>query len=101
MAQRDLTMAILTGCLAIVFGLVPGLYQGLVEGALNAIHRFRDQMTPGLPAHMEYAPVSETELAGWAGSAVDRAERARVLFITLHARVNNPLQVNNLPHKLR
>ena len=52
-------MGILTGCLLVVFGLVPGLFQSLVEGMLSAIHRLLDQITSGLPTPMEYAPIQK------------------------------------------
>ena len=52
-------MGILTGCLLVVFGLVPGLFQSLVEGMLSAIHRLLDQITSGWPTPVEYEPIQK------------------------------------------
>jgi hypothetical protein len=47
MEPRELIIGLVTGALAVVFGLVPGLFSGLILGIRN----FRDGLLFGAPAH--------------------------------------------------
>jgi hypothetical protein len=54
MKPQELTICVLTGCVLVVLGSVPGLFQRLTEGIRN----FRDMVSYGLPVslprHTEY-----------------------------------------------
>jgi hypothetical protein len=54
MKPHELMIGVLTGCVLVVFGLVPGLSYGLTEGVRN----FLDLVSSGLPVspprHTEY-----------------------------------------------
>jgi len=65
MTPHEVMICLLTGCLLVALGLIPGLYQGLVESVVEGVHRFRDQISSGLPSSIEYAPIQKpTWLAG-------------------------------------
>ena len=40
MKPRELMIGILCGCVLLILGLVPGLFQGLVNGVRDSIHNF-------------------------------------------------------------
>jgi hypothetical protein len=50
MTPHELVTGVLAGCVLIVFGLVPGLFQGLVEGVQN----FRDSLSSIFPIAPQY-----------------------------------------------
>jgi len=65
MTPHEVMTCFLTGCLLVAFGVIPGLYQGLVDGLAEGIQRFRDQISPGFPTPMEHTPIQKpTWLAG-------------------------------------
>lgn len=45
MEPRGIGVGIVMGCMCLVFGLVPSLFHGLMDGIRN----FRDSLAPGLP----------------------------------------------------
>ncbi len=66
MHAHDMMIGVLTGCVCLVFGLVPGLFDGLSEGIRN----FRDGLLPVLTPRrrIPYEPVGAPAWMAVAGA---------------------------------
>ena len=61
MQPKDLVVGVLAGCVLIVFGLVPGLFQALIAG----IQRFRDSLFSLFPMRALDAAPSDRSRPVW------------------------------------
>ena len=65
MKPRDLILGILSGCVLIAFGLIPGLVQDLIRGIAN----FQNELLPN-SQHVEYGRIQQPVFLAWIGTAL-------------------------------
>ncbi|MEO7143755.1 MAG: hypothetical protein ABI165_09670 [Bryobacteraceae bacterium] len=70
MNPHEIMTGILTGCVLVVFGSVPGLFSNLVEAVRNFSHSISSGLPLSLPHHPEYTKVRRPIWLAWLGAAL-------------------------------